>query len=78
MERASKKVAKLRRQLISLFRDGLGQECADTRKLDDLLEEQVLGVFKMHVRVETGKSLGMPSAYFIPEDREESDLEDED
>ncbi|MEE8519497.1 MAG: hypothetical protein V3S98_10275 [Dehalococcoidia bacterium] len=78
MERAPKKVAKLRRQLINLFRDGLGQECADTRLLDDLLEEQVLEVFKLHIRIETGKSLGMPEGMFVHTGLDQDDDEDED
>ncbi len=78
MERATKKVAKLRRQLINIFRDGLGQECADTRKLDDLLEEEVLTVFKLHARIEVGRSLGLPKELFVAkEDFDEEESEED-
>jgi hypothetical protein len=77
MERAPKRIAKLRKELLSLFRDGLGQECADTRRLDDLLEEQVTEVFKLHARIETGKALGMPDGMFVHTGLEDDDYEEE-
>lgn len=54
-------IAKLRPQLLSIFRDGLGQEMVDPRTLDDIIENEVLAVFKLHARLEAGKALGIPT-----------------
>lgn len=54
-------IAKLRPILHDLFRNGLGQENVDPRVLDDILETEVLSVFKLHARLETGKALGIPA-----------------
>lgn len=77
MERAPKRVARLRKELISLFRQGLGQEMADTRRIDDLLEEEVTAVFRLHARIETGKALGMPEGMFVHTGLDDEDEEDE-
>lgn len=68
-------VAKLRPQLSSLYRDGLGMENVDTRTLDDILETEVLAVFRLHARIETGKALGIPPALMGLE-TEEDESED--
>jgi hypothetical protein len=70
----SDQIAKLRPILHDLFRNGLGQENVDSRTVDDILETEVLAVFKLHARLETGKALGIPPSLMgleIEEDSEE-------
>ena len=48
---------------------GLGVEMP-TRELDQTIEEEMLEVFKLHVRRETGKALGLPIPMEIGEDED--------
>lgn len=49
---------RLRKQMMELYR-GMGIECP-IREIEEHIEDEMLEVFKLHTRRETGKALGIP------------------